>query len=84
MVTYLLTDPAAPGLIPNIPEIFWEEKNVDVVEIIQWRCLEESSGQWIVNTDQNHIVLASGKLVYQKRLFSLLIPKQLSHICVDV
>ena len=33
---------------------------------MQWHCLEESSGQWIVNTDQNHLVLASGKPAPQK------------------
>ena len=32
----------------------------------QWRWIEES-GQWLENVDQTHLVLASGKLVLQKK-----------------
>ena len=38
----------------------------DVVEIYRWRWLEES-GQMLENVDQTHLVLASDKLVLQKR-----------------
>ena len=64
-LAYLLSDPAATGLIPNIPEIFSVEKIVDVAEVNQWCCLEESE-QWLENVDRAHLVLASGKLVLQK------------------
>ena len=39
---HLLEDPAAPGLIPSILEKISEEKIVDVAEVNQRRCLEES------------------------------------------
>ena len=39
---------------------------VDVAEVNQRQCLEES-GQWLENVDRTHLVLASGKLVLQKR-----------------
>ena len=39
-LTYLLPDPAAPGLNPSIPEIFSEEKIVNVAEVNQRRCLK--------------------------------------------
>ena len=42
-IQYLLLDPATKGSIPSIPKICSEEKNVDVVEVIQRRCLEESA-----------------------------------------
>ena len=35
-LAYLLSDPAALGLIPSIPEFFSKEKNVDVAEVNQW------------------------------------------------
>ena len=53
-LSYLLPDPAAPGLIPKN---FSEEKNVNVVR--RWRCLEESE-KWL------DLLLASGKLSLQK------------------
>ena len=56
-LSYLLPDPAAPGLIPKIVS---EEKNVNVVW--RWRCLEESE-KWLENVD---LLLASGKLSLQK------------------
>ena len=61
----MLPDPAAPNLIPSILEIFSEEKIVDVAEVNQQRCLEES-GQWLENVDRTHPPLASGKPVLQK------------------
>ena len=41
------------------------ENIVDVVEVNQWRCLEES-GQYLENVDQTQVVQRSGKLVLQK------------------
>ena len=50
---------------PRNPIILAEEKIVDVAEVNQWRCLEESR-EWIENVDQTHLVLASDKLVLHK------------------
>ena len=61
-IEYLLPDPAALGSIPSIPAISSEGKIVDVAEVNQQHCLEES-GQWLENVDRTHQVLASGKLV---------------------
>ena len=61
----MLLDPAAPGLIPSIPEFFSEEKIVEVAEVNQWCCLKES-GQRLENVDQTHPILASNKQVPQK------------------
>ena len=61
----MLPDPAAPGLIPSIPQNFTEENIVNVAEVNQQRCIEES-GQRLENVDQTHLVLASGMLVLQK------------------
>ena len=66
-VAYLLPDPAAPGLITSIPEIFSEEKIANVAEINQQPCLEKS-GHWLENTNQTHLVLASSQLVIQKNV----------------
>ena len=60
-LAYLLPDPAAPGLIPNVPQKISEEKIVN-----HERCSGES-GQWLENVDRSHLVLlASGKQVQQK------------------
>ena len=64
-LAYLLLEPAAPGSIPSIPEIFSEEKIVNVAEVNLRGSLEEN-GPWIENVDQTNLVLASGKLVLQK------------------
>ena len=75
LVTYLLeregqyskmVSPAAPGLIPGVPEIISVETIVDVAEVKQW-CWLKASGQWLVNVDQTHLELASDKLVLQKK-----------------
>ena len=58
----LLLDPTALGLISSIPEFFSEEKIVNVAEINQRCCLDES-GQWYENFDWTDLVLPSGKLV---------------------
>ena len=42
-------------------------KIVDVADVNQRRCLEES-GQWLENVDHTHLVLVSDKLVLQKSL----------------
>ena len=52
-LVYLLLDPAAPGLIPSIPEFFSEENIVDVVEVNQWHRIEESE-KWLENVDRTH------------------------------
>ena len=51
----------------RVPKIISEEKIVHVAEVNQQRCSEESR-QWLENVDQTHLVLASGKLVLQKRM----------------
>ena len=55
---------AAPGSIPSIPATFSEEDIVDVADVNQWHCIEES-GQWLENVDQTHLVLAKSKLVLE-------------------
>ena len=49
-LAYLLLDPAALGLNPSSAKKISEEKIVDVDEVNQLRCLEES-GQWLENVD---------------------------------
>ena len=44
--------------------LFFHGKKVDVAEVNQRRCQEES-GQWPENVDQTHLVLAIGRLVLQ-------------------
>ena len=61
-LAHLLPDPAALGLVPSIPEIFSEEK---IVNVRQMNCSDES-GQCLENVYSTHLVLASGKLVLQK------------------
>ena len=51
-----------PGSIFNIPV----ETSVDVAEVNQQPCLEESE-LWPENVDQIHLVLTSGTLVVQKK-----------------
>ena len=41
-LAYLLPDPAAPGLITSVSKNVSEEKIVDIAEVNQWRCSEES------------------------------------------
>ena len=60
-LAYLFLDPAAPGLISNIPNI---------AEVNQRRSSEES-GQGLENVDRTLLVLASGKLVLQVRTVSI-------------
>ena len=50
------------------PEIFSEEKIVNVDEVNQRRCSEES-GQRLENVYCMHLILASGKLVLKNQLF---------------
>ena len=47
---YLIPVPGAPGSIPSILKKCSEEKIVDVAEVNQWHCLEESE-QWPENVD---------------------------------
>ena len=64
-LAHLPQGPAAPGSIPSNPEIWSEEKTVDVAEVNQLGCFVES-GQLLENVDQRHLVLASGKLVLKR------------------
>ena len=48
----------------------FQTKIFDVAEVNQQRCFGEN-GQCLENFYQTHLVLASGKLVLQKRLHSL-------------
>ena len=57
-------------MIRSVPEISSEENIVNVADVNQRRCLRES-GQWLENVEQTHLVLASGKLVLQKKLRKL-------------
>ena len=61
----LLASPLPRVRFPLPPNFFIWKKIVDVAEINQRHCLEES-GQWLENVDQTRLVLASGKLVLQK------------------
>ena len=65
MVCILASGPRCPGFDSQCPKFFSEEKIINVAEVDQQRCLEES-GQWLENVDQSHLVLASGNLVLQK------------------
>ena len=62
------------GSIPSVPKKFSEEKIVDVAEVNQWRCLEES-GLWLENVDQTHLVLAS--VYYKKIVITIVCPSLL-------
>ena len=53
-------DRTAPGLILSIPEVFLEERIVDVAEVNQW-CYLEGSVQWL----EKGLVMGSGKLGYK-------------------
>ena len=56
----MLPDPAAPGSIPSAPKTFSDQKNVDVAEVNQQYCLEESE-QCLENANRTYLVLANGK-----------------------
>ena len=60
-----VSHPAAPALMPSVPKKNFRVKIMNVAEVNQWRCSEES-GQWLNNVDRTHIVVASGKPVVQK------------------
>ena len=49
-LAYLLPDPAGLALNPSIPKLLSEEKIVNVAEVNQQRCFEES-GQRLENVD---------------------------------
>ena len=65
----MLPDPAALGLIPSFTKKMSEKQIVNVNDVNQWPCLQES-GQWHENVYLTRQVLASGNLVLvlQKRL----------------
>ena len=59
-------DPAALISIPSLSKKNSKEKIVNAAEVNQWRCLEERRKR-LENVDQTHVVLASGKVVLQKK-----------------
>ena len=65
MVSIILHDPDAPGLIYSFPKKNSDENVVDVTEDNK-RFFLEKSGQWVIKVDRTHLVLASSKLVQQK------------------
>ena len=58
LLAYLYPDLAVLGSIPSITKLFSDKKIVDVGEVNQRHCVEES-GPWLENVDQTHLVLAS-------------------------
>ena len=70
MVCILASRPNYPGFDSQLSKKNFTGKNVNVAEVNQWRCLEES-GQWLEDVAQTHLVLASGKLVLQKTTVTL-------------
>ena len=65
MVRLLASRPSCPRVDFGVPQNFTEENIVNVAEVNQQRCIEES-GQRLENVGQTHLVLASGMLVQQK------------------
>ena len=61
----LLPDPASPGSLPSVDEIFSKGTIVDVAEVNQHHSLEESR-QWLENADGTNLALTSGKILLQK------------------
>ena len=57
-LAYLFPDPAALGLIPSVSGIFLEKKIVNVSEVNQQCCLEESE-QWLENIDRTFWLVVS-------------------------
>ena len=55
MVNILASGPSCPGFTSQR-----SQKIIDVTEVNQLGCLEES-GQWLENADFTHLVLASSK-----------------------
>ena len=68
IVSILASRPSSPGYDSQRSQTMFKEKIVDVAEVKQWPCLEES-GQWLENVHHTHLVLASSKQVLQKRIF---------------
>ena len=54
-----------PGFNSQLPEIYSEEKTIDIPEVNQWRWLKES-GQRLENVDQAHLVASK----YYKKAFN--------------
>ena len=66
LLEHLISNPAAPGLIPRVPKKISGEKWSKLQEL--W--LEES-GQWLENVDWTHVELASDKPVLK---YEILLP----------
>ena len=58
----LLPDPASPGSLPSVDEIFSKGTIVDVAEVNQHHSFEESR-LWLENADGTNLALASGKIL---------------------
>ena len=65
MVSVLASGPSSPGFDYQGLQLFSEVAMVNVSEVNQRHCFEES-GQWLKNENRTHLVLVSGKQVLQK------------------
>ena len=65
MLSILASRSSCPRFDYHHSQFFFRGKIVNVAEVNQERCLEES-GQWFKNADQTLLVLAFAKLVLQK------------------
>ena len=61
----LASGPSCPRFDAQHSQKISEEKVVDVAEVNQLHCLEQSD-QWLENGDRTNLVLDCGKLVLQK------------------
>ena len=64
MVSKLASRQSCPGFESQLSGHFFRGKIVDVADVNQRRCLEES-GWCLEHADQTHLVLASDKLLLQ-------------------
>ena len=67
MVSILASEPSCPGFDSKHSQKNFRGEIINVAEVNQWCCLEES-GQLLENDDPTCLVLAGGKPVLQKRL----------------
>ena len=67
MVSILASRPSCIGFDSQRSQKKFRGTIVDVPEVNQWHCLEES-GQWLENVNRTHLVVGSGKLVQHKKL----------------
>ena len=72
MLSVIASRPSYPQFDSQHSRKFFRGKIINVAQVNQQRCLEES-GQWLENVDQTHLVLGSGKLEQQKSIFCTLL-----------